>query len=162
MQYQGKYLSGIREAEENIKTMLIEDIALKVPVPVQYTYIPDVTCDERCAKTGCWSIGVTSLLSAPIKSGSNIIGVINCGHPIRETFDENKINLHRSPCKFCRTDNITFWSPKQDVLMERGIAGRGAEKNLLIPKEKMQNSANLQSRIALTNLYNRRFFFARA
>ena len=146
--------------KKTYKTMLIEDIALKVASSGDYIYIPDATCDERCAKADCWNIGVTSLLSAPIKSGSNIIGVINCGHPIRETFDENKINLIVLLANFAG-----------QIISLIGLQNRMSTWNEALQEEVQKKTAELQRKNAklsklavtdtLTNLYNRRFFFAR-
>ena len=142
------------------KAMLIENIALQVAGSGDYIYIGNVTCDDRCSKEVCWSIGVTSLLSAPIKSGNSVIGVINCGHPLPETFDENKINI------ILLLSNFAGQIIKLITLHNAMSAWNEALK-----EEVQKKTADLQrknaklSKIAvtdvLTNLYNRRFFFTR-
>src|SRR5271169_3925898 len=71
----------------------LKNIAHLVVGSGDYIFIPDVTVDERLADTVDANIGIKSLLSAPVKSGSGILGVINCGHSIPDSFDKNKINL---------------------------------------------------------------------
>ena len=142
------------------KAMLIEDIALRVARSGNYIYIPDVTCDDRCSKAVCWSIGVTSLLSAPIKSGSSIIGVINCGHPIPETFDENKINLILLLSNFAG-QIITLISLQNRMSAWNEALKEEVKKKTAELQRKNAKLSKLAVTDALTNLYNRRFFFTR-
>jgi len=146
--------------KKKCRAILAEDIALLVASSGNYIHIPDVTCDDRCSKAVCGSIGVASLLSVPIKSGSSIIGVINCGHPVPEAFDENKINLILLLSNFAGQvitlitlhNKLSAWN---EALKEE-VQNKTSE--LRSKNEKLHKLAVTD---ALTNLYNRRFFFTR-
>ncbi len=86
-----RYISQNRGVKGK-KIKIGEGIAGKVAETGEHIFIPDVTKDGRFKQTNM-RVDVTSLLSLPLKSEKNIIGVINFSHPILEAFDENKINL---------------------------------------------------------------------
>jgi len=146
--------------KKKYKAMLIEDIALRVARSGDYIYIPDVTCDDRCSKAVCRSVGVTSLLSTPIKSGSSIIGVINCGHPMQETFEENKINFILLLSNFAG-QVITLITLHNKISTWNETLKEEVQKKTAELQRKNAKLGKLAVTDALTNLYNRRFFFTR-
>ncbi len=146
--------------KKQCKTMLVEDIALRVAGSGDYVHIPDVTCDDRCSKTVCGSIGVASLLSSPIKSGSSIIGVINCGHPLPGAFDENKINIILLLSNFAG-QIITLITLHHTISAWNKSFKEEVQKKTSELRSKNAKLHKLAVTDALTNLYNRRFFFTR-
>ncbi|MBF0559773.1 MAG: sensor domain-containing diguanylate cyclase [Nitrospirae bacterium] len=123
-----------------------KDIALRVASTGEYVFIPD--------------FGVTCLLSVPIRSGDGIVGVVNCCHPLPETFDENKINLIILISNFAGQimtlitlhNRISAWNEAlREEVQKKTLELRG--KNAKLHKLAVTDS--------LTNLYNRRFFFTR-
>ena len=156
----GERYSASGKQNKKCKTMIVEDIALRVARSGDYIHVPDVTRDNRCSKAVSGNIRVASLLSAPIKSGSSIIGVINCGHSSPEAFDEIKINIVLLLSNFAGQlitlitlhNTISAWSEalKEEVQKKTSELQR---KNAKLSKLAVTDS--------LTNLYNRRFFFTR-
>lgn len=123
-----------------------KDIALRVASTGEYVFIPD--------------FGVTCLLSVPIRSGDGIVGVVNCCHPLPETFDENKINLIILISNFAGQimtlitlhNRISAWNEAlREEVQKKTLELRG--KNAKLHKLAVTDS--------LTSLYNRRFFFTR-
>ncbi len=156
---EGDYPSSGKE-KKKCKAMIGEEIALQVAGSGDYIHIPDVTCDDRCSKEVCGSIGVKSLLSAPIKSGSSIIGVINCGHPLPEAFDENKINLILLLSNFAG-QVITLISLHNKMSAWNEALQEEVQKKTSELRKKNEKLHKLAVTDSLTNLYNRRFFFTR-
>ncbi len=146
--------------KKKYKAMLIEDMAPGVIGSGDHIYIPDVTCDERCSKAVFRGLGVTSLLSAPIKSGSSIIGVISCGHPLPDSFDENKINLILLLSNFAG-QIITLISLQNRMSSWNKSLEEEVRKKTAELRRKNTKLSKLAVTDSLTNLFNRRFFFTR-
>ncbi|MDQ2810010.1 MAG: GAF domain-containing protein, partial [Chloroflexota bacterium] len=55
--------------------------------------VNDVLADPRWAKSTQWGSGVRSLLSVPLLSGEDLLGVVNLTHPEPNHFDEGHLRL---------------------------------------------------------------------
>ncbi|MGD0283411.1 MAG: diguanylate cyclase [Dissulfurispiraceae bacterium] len=155
----GKHQSSVKEKKKS-RTIISADIALRVAGSGEHILIPDVARDYRYRKTVNGNGGIASLLSVPIKSGNDVLGVINCSHPLPEAFDENKINLILLLSNFAGQiitlinlhNRISAWNKAlQDEVREK--TSELQKKNLKLSRLAVTDS--------LTNLYNRRFFFTR-
>ncbi|HKN18867.1 MAG TPA: sensor domain-containing diguanylate cyclase [Dissulfurispiraceae bacterium] len=146
--------------KKKCSAMPFEDIASRVAGSGDYIHIPDVSCDDRCSKADCGSIGVASLLSAPIKSGNSIIGVINCGHPLPGAFDENMINLVLILSNFTG-QMITLINLHNTISSWNEALSEEVQKKTSELRRKNAKLTKLAVTDSLTNLFNRRFFFTR-
>ncbi|KAF0181287.1 MAG: sensory box/ggdef domain protein [Nitrospirae bacterium] len=122
-----------------------------------YVFVPDISKDEQF-KSLDMNVEVASLLSVPIRTDKEIIGVINFSHPMPGVFDENMINLVMILSNFVG----------QMILLMK-LYGRVASWNETLKTEVDNKTEELKKKNAqlrritlidpLTNIFNRRFFF---
>lgn len=122
-----------------------------------YVFVPDISKDERF-KSLSMQVEVASLLSVPIRTDKEIIGVINFSHPMPGVFDENMINLVMILSNFVG----------QMILLMQ-LYGKVASWNETLKEEVDRKTEELKKKNAqlrritlidpLTNIFNRRFFF---
>lgn len=146
--------------KKKFRMVIYDDIALQVASTGEHIFIPDVSQDKRCSGLPGGKTGISSLLSVPVRNGTDLIGVINCSHPIPGAFDENRINLIILLSNFVGQiitlitlhNKISAWNEAlQDEVQKKTLELRS--KNAKLHKLAVTDS--------LTNLYNRRFFFTR-
>ncbi len=156
-----KYLSAGKRRKYKAPTGDgLKNIARHVVGSGDYIFIPDVTVDERCSHTVDASLGITALLSSPVKSGSGILGVVNCGHSSPNVFDKNKINLILLLSNFA--GQVMTLITLQNMMSEWKETLKAEVQNKTAElRSKNAKLHKLAITDALTNLYNRRFFFTR-
>jgi diguanylate cyclase (GGDEF)-like protein len=152
-----RYLTRAWEKGRRIK--IGEGIAGQVAKTGEYIFVSDVTKDSRFTNFKM-KVNVTSLLSVPLKSENEIIGVINFSHPLLEAFDENRINLMLLLSNFVGQmitltglhNKIANWNEtlKKEV--------QGKTRELVKKNRELQKIAVSDP---FTGLYNRRFFSTR-
>lgn len=141
------------------KTKIGEGVAGQAAKTGEYIFISDVTKDARF-KPYKTKVEITSLLSVPLKSENEIIGVINFSHPLLEAFDENRINLMLLLSNFVG-----------QMIMLTKLHNRIADWNETLKTEVRRKTHELRKKNkelqkmavtdSLTDLYNRRFFATR-
>lgn len=149
-----------RKEKKKFPVTIDEEIAMLVAGSGEHIFIPDVSCDSRCSGRVNGNTGISSLLSVPIKSGADVIGVINCSHPMPEAIDQNKINL------ILLLSNFTGQIITLITLHNKMAAWNESLKNEVLKKTAELRSKNarlhkLAVTDSLTGLYNRRFFYTR-
>ncbi|MBI5097852.1 MAG: sensor domain-containing diguanylate cyclase [Nitrospirae bacterium] len=152
-----RYLTRAWEKGRRIK--IGEGIAGQVAKTGEHIFISDVTKDSRF-KNFKMKVNITSLLSVPLKSEDEIIGVINFSHPFLEAFDENRINLMLLLSNFVGQmitltklhNKIANWNET----LKKEVQGKTQE--LIKKNRELQRIAVSDP---LTGLYNRRFFSTR-
>jgi diguanylate cyclase (GGDEF)-like protein len=152
-----RYLTKAWEKGRKIK--IGEGIAGRVAKTGEHIFVADVTRDSRF-KNLKMKVKITSLLSVPLKSEDEIIGVINFSHPLLEAFDENRINLMLLLSNFVGQmitltklhNRIAGWNEtlKKEV--------QGKTRELVKKNRELQKIAVSDP---LTGIYNRRFFSTR-
>jgi signal transduction histidine kinase/ActR/RegA family two-component response regulator len=88
----GDRYSGRRKNGKKTVLRIGEGIAGKAAETGAYVFVPDVTKDKQF-KSIEMAVPLGSLLSVPLKSADEIIGVMNFSHPLAENFDVNRIRL---------------------------------------------------------------------
>jgi signal transduction histidine kinase/CheY-like chemotaxis protein len=88
----GDRYSGKKNNGKKTILRIGEGIAGKAAETGAYVFVPDVTKDKQF-KSIEMAVPSGSLLSVPLKSADEIIGVINFSHPLIENFDVNRIRL---------------------------------------------------------------------
>ena len=152
-----RYLTKAWEKGRKIK--IGEGIAGQVAKTGEHIFVADVTRDSRF-KNLKMKVSITSLLSVPLKSEDEIIGVINFSHPLFEAFDENRINLMLLLSNFVGQmitltklhNKIASWNEtlkKEVQLKTRELVKKNRELQKIAVSD------------PLTGIYNRRFFSTR-
>lgn len=152
-----RYVTGTPQVKVGGSVKIGEGVAGKAAATGQYVFVPDISKDERF-KALDMKVDVASLLSVPIRTDKEIIGVINFSHPMSGIFDENMINLVMILSNFVG----------QMILLMQ-LYGKVAHWNETLKEEVEKKTADLKKKNAqlrritlidpLTNTFNRRFFF---
>jgi diguanylate cyclase (GGDEF)-like protein len=152
-----RYVSGTPKMRLGGKIRIGEGVAGTAAATGHYVFVPDITKDKRF-KSSNMKVDISSLLSVPIRTDKEVIGVINFSHPMSGIFDENMINLVMVLSNFVG----------QMILLMK-LYEKVAHWNESLRDEVEKKTADLKKKNAqlrrvtlidpLTNTFNRRFFF---
>lgn len=152
-----RYVAGAPQVRLGGVIPIGEGVAGTAAATGKYVFVSDITKDERFANRDM-KVDIASLLSVPIRTDKEVIGVINFSHPISGVFDENMIHLVMILSNFVG----------QMILLMQ-LYGKVAKWNESLREEVEKKTADLKKKNAqlrritlidpLTNTFNRRFFF---
>lgn len=124
-----------------------------------YIYVPNTLLDSKFNK-GLSDLPIKALLSVPLKEGDRIIGVLNFSHAIEEAFNDISVYLLVSLANLF-SSIITLFNFYAEKSNFNAKLLKEVEKQTLEIQKINLKLYKISITDALTDLYNRRFFFQR-